>query len=139
MSTESGPSLSRTLRCPKCRQQFETMRRFRLACPECGHEWEEQSHLTTSDKLADARSQVGEYLFMAIAWAIFLAFIAVVLMIFVIGVARATDRGGLANGLIVVGVFIVLIVGVAAFTRRNMEIGQRNVWWVPRWRGRRDD
>jgi hypothetical protein len=99
----------------------------------------EESHLTAADKLAEARSQVGEYLFMAVAWAILLGFIAAVFMIFVIGAARATERGGLANGLIVVGVFIVLIVAVAAYTRRNMEIGERNVWWVPRWRGRRDD
>jgi hypothetical protein len=139
MSSESGASLSRTLRCPKCRQQFETMRRFRLACPECGHEWAEESHLTASDKLADARSQIGEYLFMLLSWAILLAFIAMVLAIFVIGAVRATERGGLATGLTVVAIFVVIIVAIAGFTRRNMEIAERNVWWVPRWRGRRDD
>ena len=50
MSMQSDTSLRRTLRCPKCRQQFETMRRFRVTCTECGHEWEEVSVLTAADR-----------------------------------------------------------------------------------------
>jgi hypothetical protein len=136
MTAESSGSLSRKLRCPKCRQEFETMRRLRVACTECGHEWEEESHLTTADKIADVRGEIGGYVFMLLGWAFLLGFIAAVGMIFVIGAARATERGGLANGLVVVGVFLCLIIGIAVYTRRNMEISERNQWWVPRWRGR---
>src|SRR5688572_14687513 len=32
---------AREVRCPKCRQTFKTMRRWRISCPKCGHQWEE--------------------------------------------------------------------------------------------------
>src|SRR6188508_1835407 len=59
----------RVMRCPRCRQTIGTMRRWRMACPECGHEWEEETVLTAADKLADARSAASEYLVMAVMWA----------------------------------------------------------------------
>ena len=58
MGMQSDTSLSRTLRCPRCHQQFETMRRFRVACTECGHEWEEESHRTTADNIADPQKRI---------------------------------------------------------------------------------
>jgi hypothetical protein len=129
-------SLSRTLRCPKCRQTFETMRRWRMACPECGHEWEEATVLTTGDKVSNVTSQIGEYVFMAVGWGVVLLFCAAVIAIFVIGAVRATERGGLANGLVVVAVFLILTIGIAGFTRRNQESGARVTWWNPGWRNR---
>jgi hypothetical protein len=136
MGMQSDTSLSSTLLCPKCRQKFETVRRFWMACPECGYEWEEESHRTTADTISEARSEVVGYVFMAVGWDMLLAFIGAVMAIFVIGAIRATERGGLANGLVVVGIFVLLIVGIAVHTRRSMEIAEKNVWWVPRWRNR---
>jgi hypothetical protein len=61
--------IARVMRCPKCRQTISTMRRWRMACPECGHEWEEETVLTLEDKLADVGSSIGEYAVMAFLWA----------------------------------------------------------------------
>jgi uncharacterized C2H2 Zn-finger protein len=36
----------RIVRCPRCRYPFETMRRFLMACPRCGHAWQEESKRT---------------------------------------------------------------------------------------------
>jgi hypothetical protein len=61
MASESGTSLSRALRCPECLQQVETMRRFRLACPECGHEWAEESRVPFGERALDYAKTVAEW------------------------------------------------------------------------------
>src|SRR5436190_11035084 len=72
----------RVMRCPKCRAVIGTMRRWRLACTECGHAWEEPTVLTAADKLTDARSAACEYAVMAIMWAGLVATIGLVVGFF---------------------------------------------------------
>jgi hypothetical protein len=42
----------RTVLCPRCRYPFETMRRFLMACPRCGHAWQEESKRSIFDWLS---------------------------------------------------------------------------------------
>src|SRR6187399_1020081 len=58
----------RVMRCPRCRQTIGTMRRWRMLCTECGHEWEEENVLTAADKLADLKTLAAEYAVMGFMW-----------------------------------------------------------------------
>jgi len=123
----------RVMRCPRCRQTIGTMRRWRMACPECGHEWEEETVLTAADKLADARSAASEYAVMAIMWAGLALTIGLVLGFFLfVGWWIAGGIGGL-----VVGVLLLLtMVGVGSMTRSHNERAARYAWWARGWRDR---
>ncbi len=56
----------REMRCPHCLARFETMRRFEMACPECGFEWEEPSHRSVIDWLRDLPVQLAGDLFLVL-------------------------------------------------------------------------
>src|SRR5581483_10630225 len=45
--------VTRVVRCPRCQQFFSTARRWQLACPECGYEWEEENHFDPSEISAE--------------------------------------------------------------------------------------
>jgi len=123
----------RVMRCPRCRQTIGTMRRWRMACPECGHEWEEETVLTAADKLADARSAASEYLVMAVMWAGLALTVGLVIGFFLfVGWWIAGGSGGL-----IVGVLLLLImVGLGGAMRSHNERAARAAWWARGWRDR---
>jgi hypothetical protein len=45
------------------------MRRFRLSCPICDHEWEEDSVLTKEDRTSDMKEDAAEYAVLGFMWA----------------------------------------------------------------------
>lgn len=66
----------RLVRCPTCRGEFETPRRWQLACPECGNEWDEENHYKAGQ---DLRTDIPQYLVLGFLWAGALAIVAVIL------------------------------------------------------------
>jgi hypothetical protein len=130
MNTQSDTSLSRTLRCPKCHQQFETMRRFRVVCTECGHEWEEVSVLTREDRIADAREELGQTLVMGFMWAGLICMLTVLVGSLIYGAVMATGQPFF--GFILGGLFVLCGGGAiffkGAFHHREAAIG-RVFWW----------
>lgn len=105
------------------------MRRFRMVCIECGHEWEEVSVLTAADRRADFREELGQTLVMAFMWGgLMLALLALVGSFVYIGV-RAT--GEPFFGFILGGLF-VLCGGGAMFFKgafRHREAAKGRVFW----------
>src|SRR3954469_8472532 len=116
------PVPPRVVMCPKCRQRFETMRRFQMACTQCGHEWEEDSKLSAGDKLGDFRTDAGEYLFMWACWAGMAARVLGVASIFVIGFLGVVERRGAAPALPLVLLAVLVVFVVAAVFRPVYEI-----------------
>jgi hypothetical protein len=49
--------------CPRCRYPFETMRRFQMACPRCGHAWQEASIPTFTDRIGEPLERAAAGLF----------------------------------------------------------------------------
>jgi hypothetical protein len=131
--------LSRVLRCPKCRQSFETMRRWRLACPECGHEWEEASQLGAGDRITRFRDDAFEHLFLWACWAGVTAIVLFVGAIFVIGFLRVAERGGVGVALPLIAFLVVVILIVAALCRPFYEHQERMMFWRMGWRGGKND
>jgi hypothetical protein len=43
----------RLISCPNCMRIFESMRRFQLQCPQCGHAWQERSGRNVIDWLRE--------------------------------------------------------------------------------------
>ena len=131
--------IARVMRCPKCRQTFSTMRRWRMLCPECGHEWEEQSELSWGDKAEHIRSEAWGYLFIALAWAVLLACAGAIVGLFVLLFVWVTGLGAsLVGGLVIVGFVVFILLGYAALMRPSMEATSRYQWWVSPWRGPHD-
>jgi predicted anti-sigma-YlaC factor YlaD len=129
----------RLVMCPKCRQRFETMRRFQMACTACGYEWEEESKLSAGDKFERFRTDAGEYLFMWACWAGMGALVLMVASIFVIGFLRLVERRGVGTALPLVLVAIVVIAVVAAVFRPIFETQERMMFWRMGWRGGKND
>ena len=123
----------RVMRCPRCRQTIGTMRRWRLACPECGHEWEEETVLTTADKLADARTAAAEYLVMAFMWGGLLLILGLVIA-FVVWIG--TWLAGGSAGLVLAAFLIPLLLVIGGTTRSRHETLARYEWWRRGWRDR---
>jgi hypothetical protein len=75
--TKDAPqkSLERTLRCPRCRRRFNTMRRFLVACTECGHSWQEESVVTWGDRLSEGWTNLVEHSIHLAMWSVLLLFI----------------------------------------------------------------
>ena len=123
----------RVMRCPKCRQTIGTMRRWRMACPECGHAWEEETVLTAADKLADARSAASEYAVMAVMWAGLALIVGLVVGFFLF--VGWWIAGGISG--LVVGVVVLLLMLLAgSMTRAHNERAARYAWWSRGWRDR---
>jgi len=123
----------RVMRCPKCRQTIGTMRRWRMACPECGHEWEEETVLTAADKLADARSAASEYAVMAVMWAGLAMTVGLVVGFFLfVGWWIAGGIGGLMVGVLL----LLLMLAAGSMTRGHNERAARAAWWARGWRDR---
>jgi hypothetical protein len=70
--------MTRAVRCPSCHANFETARRFQMACASCGYEWEEESHRTTGDKVGDVVAELPQRVGFAIIWAGLLVFLCAV-------------------------------------------------------------
>jgi hypothetical protein len=125
----------REVACPNCRQRFETMRRWRMACSECGHEWEEPTVLTTGDKLSSLKTDFFEYIFMGIGWAVLLALVASVAGFFVFVFILIAGRSGPGAAVVIVGIIAILVVWSAIIMRPSREASERLQWWVPTWKG----
>jgi hypothetical protein len=131
--------LSRVMRCPKCRQTIATMRRWRMLCPECGHEWEEESVLSLGDKLSDLRTEAWGFIFLALAWATIIAFGLAILGLLVLFYVWLKNIGAttISAALIVVfGLFVLTM--IAMMLRPSREIEARYQWWVTPWRNNRE-
>jgi hypothetical protein len=123
----------RVMRCPKCRETIGTMRRWRMLCTECGHEWEEASERSAADKLADARTEVGEYIVMAMMWGGLLLLIGLVLggsVLLGIWIAGTT------GGLVLAAFLIPLLLVMGGASRGRNEAMARYSWWSRGWRDR---
>ena len=129
----------RLMTCPKCRQRFETMRRFQLACTECGHEWEEESKLSAGDRFSRFANDAGEYVFMWACWAAMGALGLLVASFFVVGFLRVVERRGIATALPLVLVALLVVLIVAAVCRPFYEGRARMMYWRMGWRGGRND
>ena len=75
--------VTRVVRCPRCQQFFSTVRRWQLACPECGYEWEEENHFDPSEIRAE---DLMESAAMGLMWVVFCG---IVLFVLGLGVAFA--------------------------------------------------
>ncbi len=123
----------RVMRCPKCRATIATMRRWRMACNECGHEWEEETVLTAADKLAHARTDAAEFVVMAFMWAGLLLTVGAVIGLFVfLGVWFI---GGI-GGIVVAVVLLLLLLGLGGMARSRNERMAQYAWWARGWRDR---
>jgi hypothetical protein len=118
LSVDSGDSRQitrqrrgRQVRCLRCANSFETMRRFQLQCPNCGHSWQEKSSRTMIDWLLDSRDQVlGGSIWLLAAGALVL-FIAWIVYAVVVGVSRIGTQDAIGIGLVVGALlaFIILV------------------------------
>src|ERR1044072_5154195 len=89
----------RVMRCPKCRETIATMRRWRMACNGCGHEWEEESVVTAADKLEQVKTEAAEYAVMALMWAGLVLTVGAVIGFFIfVGFWFVGGAGGLVVG-----------------------------------------
>jgi hypothetical protein len=123
----------RVMRCPKCRTTIATMRRWRMSCNECGHEWEEETVLTAADKLADAKAKATEYVVMALMWLGLLACICLTVGLFIfLGLWLV---GGLRG--LILGMFVLLLLGGLGGMAgaRNERVAQYT-FWSRGWRDR---
>jgi hypothetical protein len=142
MSSDFGSGTQvrpRLMTCPKCRQRFETMRRFQLACTQCGHEWQEESKLSAADRFSRFTNDAGEYLFMWTCWAAIGALGLLVASFFVVGFLRVVERRGIATALPLVLVALLVVLIVAAVCRPVYEARERMMFWRMGWRGGRND
>jgi DNA-directed RNA polymerase subunit RPC12/RpoP len=101
----------RPIRCPRCLTSFETMRRFQLQCPNCGHSWQEKSKRSVIDWLLDGRDHVlGGGIWLLAAGALVL-FIAWVVYAVAIGISRIGAQDAIGIGLVVGGLlaFVILV------------------------------
>ena len=137
MTSEPGMQAvePREVTCPMCHQRVETQRRWRMACSECGHEWEEQSVLTAGDKLSNFKTDVFEYVFMCIGWAVLIALIAFVVGFFAFVFVLVAGRPGVGAAVVIVGIVAILVVWFAIIMRPSREASERLQWWVPTWKG----
>jgi hypothetical protein len=55
--------VTRTLRCPRCRQFFETPRCWSLVCPNCDHEWEETTTFSRRERFMRWLGDAGGHAF----------------------------------------------------------------------------
>ena len=104
--------IARVLRCPRCRYTLSTMRRWRLICSECGHEWEEESNRSFADKLSDMRSTLGEYVLMAVMWCGLLAGLAFLLGLPLILLYIVSNAAGWTTGVTIVAAVVLVAVGL---------------------------
>jgi hypothetical protein len=121
----------RVMCCPKCRETIATMRRWRMACNECGHEWEEETVLTTADKLEHARTEAAEFAVMALMWAGLLVIIGAVVGLFLfIGLWLV----GVIGGIVVAGLVLLMLLGLGGMARARNERMAQYAWWSRGWR-----
>jgi hypothetical protein len=80
------------VRCPRCAAEFETLQRWSIDCPECGHAWQPPSNRTSADEIRDKAGQLVEGLTQA----------------FIVGVGVLV---------IAAGIYLVLHVSEVAFSR----------------------
>lgn len=122
--------IARVMRCPKCRQTISTMRRWRMLCPECGHEWEEESVRTLADKLADARTEAWGFVFLGLAWSVLIGFAGLIAGLFVLLYVWLHNHGASVAGAIAVVVLAVVVIGMlAAMLRPSRDVEARYQWW----------
>jgi hypothetical protein len=123
----------RVMRCPKCRATIATMRRWRMACNECGHEWEEETVLTAADKLEHVRTEAAEFAVMALMWAGLLLTVGAVVGFFLF--VGFWFIGG-ASGLIVGVVLLLMLAVVGGMARSRNERMAQYSWRSRGWRDR---
>jgi hypothetical protein len=124
VTAASSPDLSRTLRCPRCKREFSTARRFLVTCTGCGHAWQEASVLTRGERVGSAFGTALEFATMPLMWmgvVLGLALLFGPLLYIVVVYADASVE------LIVAVAVILLLLGFSGFT-----FGGTTAWdtWV---------
>jgi DNA-directed RNA polymerase subunit RPC12/RpoP len=94
----------RQIKCPACGVTFETMRRFEMACPECGYEWEEPSHRTIIDSLRELPGMIAFGVFVACGSVMILWVVAMVVVASGLFIYAGLTHGSL--GLVAFGLFL---------------------------------
>ena len=94
----------REVRCPHCRATFETMRRFEMACPKCGYEWEEPSHRTIIDSLRELPRMIAFVVFLACGSVMILWVVAMVVVASGLFIYAGLTHGSV--GLVAFGLFM---------------------------------
>jgi hypothetical protein len=101
----------RQVSCPRCAASFESMRRFHMQCPNCGHDWQERSRRSVVDWMLDGRDKVlGGSIWLVAAGALVL-FIAWVVYAVAVGISRIGAQDAIGIGLLVGGLlaFVILV------------------------------
>jgi hypothetical protein len=103
--------VTRTLRCPRCRQFFQTPRRWQLTCPNCDHKWEETSVQTRRERVAHVVGDAaGRVFFVIMALGAIAVPGALLIGLFALFVTLA----GLAYGIIIAVCFSLIVLSLAA-------------------------
>lgn len=93
----------RSMTCPSCTSAFESMRRFQLQCPSCGHAWMERSNRNLIDWLREQPANLAG----GLIWVVPVICLAVFVLWIVAALVINTQRQSLWYTL-----EIALIVGV---------------------------
>ena len=99
----------RLISCPNCMRIFESMRRFQLQCPQCGHAWQERSNRNLIDWVKEQPANLAGGLMWVIPVVWLLGFVLVTTYL----IARTVD--GQRNVLLfalLAGVLLVLVTSV---------------------------
>jgi hypothetical protein len=121
--------IARVMRCPACRSTISTMRRWRMVCPDCAHEWEEPSNRTIADAISDARTSLGEYAVMAIIWtgmAVGLALLVGLPLVLLYLVSRSAGWTD-AVTLVAAAVLVAVAIGITRHVSRSNDSTLRRV------------
>jgi hypothetical protein len=78
----------RQMTCPSCASTFESMRRFQLQCPACGHAWVERSNRNILDWLREQPANLAGGLIWLIPVICLLVFVAWIVAALVINTQR---------------------------------------------------
>ena len=118
--------VSRIVRCPHCRQAFSTSRRWQMACPDCGYEWDEANNHRARDDLVET---VEEH---AVFWTMWLLLIGIGVGAFAI-IVVFLDEIGFASPVLAAVIFtpvllIVAFLGSLAFRDRNGAVVRTRRW-----------
>ena len=95
----------RLISCPNCMRTFETMRRFQLQCPQCGHTWEERSNRNLIDWLREQPANLVGGFIWVVPIVCLLAFIGWIIAALVINTGRQNFWYTLEIGTIVLALF----------------------------------
>jgi hypothetical protein len=97
----------RTVTCPRCAADFETMRRFRMLCPACEYAWTERSRRNVIDWLRELPGSMGGNLLWTIPVVCLVGFLAAIVYNFA-NVVKSFDD---FVAILPIGAFLLLLFG----------------------------